>query len=161
MSTALLREHDNIFADLPSGVFLRRSVVAEQPAPRVWPEIAGSERPTYIHPTAIGLAASGFATMMLAFWVCFFGRGEMTPTLGISTLISMIMLGLMAGAGGGRSVTPWQRQWRSFSESLDGEIEVWGTCVHGREAVVQIAGLAWGLAALAEAFCIIIACVRP
>lgn len=102
------------------------------------------------------VTGAGFAWALLAFWVTFIDDGYMTLVLILMTLISAVMLGLLTvGGDGGRNVTPWQRPWRSFGEFLDGEVEVRGTRLRGRDAFIQLAGVAWCLAGLATAFGII------
>jgi hypothetical protein len=81
----------------------------------------------------------------------------MMATMTLATLISMTMLGLLAGFGeGGRNVTPWQRPWRSFQEFLNGEVSVWGARVPGKDAFLQLVVMSWLLAGLATAFAVII-----
>jgi hypothetical protein len=118
------------------------------------------ETPTYLHPAVLVVVTSGYAWFLLVSWVVFFGHGYMGITLVVATMISALMAGMMAVAGG-RNVTPWQRPWRSFREFLAGDVEVWGGRVPGRDAFAQLAGMAFCLAALATAFGIIVEASRP
>ncbi len=147
--------------DFPTGNSMRAPGVAERRADQEWLRVSRDETPAYLHPAVIIAAGAGYAWLLLVFWVVFFGRGYMELSLVVVTLISGVMLGLMAAEGGGRDAVPWQRQWRSFDEFLAGEVEVWGGRVSGWDAFIQLAGMAWSLAALATAFGIIIEIARP
>jgi hypothetical protein len=128
----------------------------------VQPQPWDDPKPTYLHSAAVIAAASGYAGFLLISWVVFFGSGYMGLTLVVATLISVVMLGLMAAFGvKGPNVVPWQRPWQSFHEFLEGEVEVWGGRIPGREAFVQLAATAWCLTALALVFGIIVEAVRP
>ncbi len=142
---------------------------AELGVDHAWPHIpdaapdvdTAAATPTYLHPMVIVVTAAGYGWFLLAFWVAFADYGYMAFTMGIATLISGSMLGLMvAGVVGGRNMTPWQRHWASFQEFLDGHVEVWGSRVSGRDVFYQLAGMSWLLAGLATAFAVIVACVR-
>jgi hypothetical protein len=117
--------------------------------------------PTSLHPMVVVAAVGGLAWFLMAFWVAFFGYGEMTYVMDIATMISGTMVGLMVGGViAGRNVTPWQRPWHSFREFLDSEVEVWGARLSGRDAFFQLAGMSWLLGALATAFAIIVMAIR-
>src|ERR1700722_2373758 len=157
----LTRDPDPIVGQAPTGILIHEPRQAEPGAEHVWPEVSGHETPTYLHPAVLIVTASGYAWFLLVFWVVFWGYGYMGLTLAVATLISVAMLGLMAGGGaGGRNVVPWQRPWHSFREFLGGEVEVWGARMSGSDAFLQLAGMAWLLAALTTAFGIIIEVVR-
>ena len=152
---------DEALFEVPTGILSHEPERAEPGAEHVWPEVSGQGTPTYLHGGVVVAAAAGYAWLLLAFWIAFWGYGYMMVTMAVATLISMTMLGLMAGGGaGGRNVAPWQRPWRSFQEFLDGEVEVWGARVRGKEAFVQLAAMSWLLAGLGTAFAVIIALVR-
>src|SRR5580658_654664 len=120
-------------------------------------EKADDPTPTYLHPAVVVVTASGYAWTLLVFWAVFFGYGYMGLSLVVATLISGVMLGMMAvGSAGSRDVTPWQRHWRSFQEFLDGDVQVWGGRIPGRDAFLQLAGMSWCLAGLATVFGVII-----
>lgn len=166
----LLREPDDIVQardadeplwDTPTGILTHEPERADPGAEHVWPEVAGKGQPTYLHPAVLVIAAAGYAWFLLSFWAVFWGYGYMPLTLAVASLISVLMLGLMAGGGtGGRNVSPWERPWHSFQEFLDGEVAVWGARVPGKEAFVQLVAMSWLLAGLATAFAVIIASVR-
>jgi hypothetical protein len=156
-----LEDADELPWDVPTGILTHEPERAEPGAEHIWPEVSGNATPTYLHSGVVVAAASGYAWFLLAFWAVFWGYGYMMLAMTVATLISVTMLGLMAGGGaGGRNVTPWQRPWRSFQEFLDGEVEVWGARVSGKEAFVQLTVMSWLLAGLATAFAVIIALVR-
>ena len=162
MSTTMSRDTHAIDFDMrPSILPHHHFFPAEPPDLPAWPDVAGNEEPTYLHPAVVRIAASGYAWMLLMFWIIFAGYGYMGFTLFIATMISGVMIGLLAvGGGAGRSVAPWQRQWRSFDEFLHGKLDVWGARISGRDAFIQLAALSWCLAGLATAFAIIIASVQ-
>jgi hypothetical protein len=151
-----------ITREVPTGIFVHQPPRAEPGAEHIWPEVSGTEEPTYLHPGAIIGAASGYAGFLLVSWMVFAGHGYMGLTLAVATMISGVMLGLMAGGGaGGRNTTPWQRPWRSFREFLGGKVEVWGGQIPGREAFIQLTAMAWCLTLLAVVFGVIVEAVRP
>jgi hypothetical protein len=161
----LLREPVEIsdleILEVPTGILTHDPLQAEPGAEHVWPEVSGEERPTYLHPMVLVTAAGGYAWTLLVFWVVFWGYGYMGVSMTVATLISCMMLGLLAAGGaGGRVVTPWQRPWRSFREFLASDVEVWSGRVSGRDAFIQLAGMSWCLAALATVFGIIIEASR-
>ena len=126
------------------------------------PERQTIRHPTYLHPAVVIVAASGYAWTLLVYWAVFFGYGTMGLSLAVATLISGVMLGMMAfGSAGSRDVTPWQRRWRSIQEFLEGDVQVWGGRIPGRDAFVQLVGMAWCLAALATAFGVIVELAKP
>jgi hypothetical protein len=147
--------------EVPTGILTHHPLQAEPGAEHVWPETSGEAKPTYLHPAVLTTTAAGYAWILLVFWVVFWGYGYMGLSMAVATLISGTMLGLMAAGGaGGRNMTPWQRPWRSFREFLTSDVEVWDSRVSGREVFIQLAGMAWCLAALATVFGIIIAASR-
>lgn len=155
------QELEELMQEVPTGIWTHEPDRAEPAARHVWPEVSGMAQPSYLHPTVVIVSAGAYAWFLLAFWAAFWGYGYMMVTLFVAAMISVIMLGLMAGFGaGGRSVIPWQRPWRSFQEFLDGEVEVWGARVPGKEAATQLIVMSWLLAALATAFAVIVAVVR-
>jgi len=136
--------------------------LTEREAERVSTDGSRLERPTYLHPAVVAVAVAGYAWMLLAFWVAFAGYGYMSLAMFAATMISAIMIGsLIAGPSAAHNSTPWQRPWRSVKEFLDGEVQVWGARVRGRDAFVQLGGMAWCLALLATAFSVITAMSRP
>lgn len=174
MSTTLLRTRHDIAPDIaadiapdiawevPTGILHHAPPPVEDDAELLWPEHPGEAPPAYLHPFAVAGAAAGYAWFLLVFWAVFSGDGYIGFVLFVASLVSCIMLGLLGiGGGGGRNVAPWQRHWRSFSEFLGGQVQVWGARISGREAFIQLVGAAWCLAALATAFGIIIVLSRP
>jgi hypothetical protein len=155
------QDADELLWDVPTGILTHEPERADPAAKHVWPEASGDATPTYLHAGVLVAATADYAWLLLAFWVVFWGYGYMMITMAVATLISATMLGLMAGGGaGGRNVTQWQRPWHSFQEFLNGEVEVWGGRVPGKEAFVQLAAMSWLLAGLGTAFAVIIALVR-
>jgi hypothetical protein len=172
MDTLLREPGEIITADAPD-ISILEPREAELGVDHAWlvpdveaaePEDAAPTRlqpPTYLHPVVVVAAVGGYAWFLLAFWVAFLGYGYMTLTMDLATLISGTIIGLMVGGVvAGRNMTPWQRPWHSFREFLDGEVEVWGARVSGRDAFFQLAGMSWLLAALATTFAVIVAVVR-
>lgn len=154
-------QSSELMLEAPTGIFTHEPTRAEPGSEHVWPAVAGTAKPTYLHAGVVIAAASGYAWFLLAFWAAFWGFGYMMLALAVATLISVTMLGMMAGlGGGGRTVTPWERPWHSFQEFLDGEVSVWGARVPGKDACVQLVAMSWLLAALATAFAVIIVLVR-
>lgn len=155
------QKSDELSWDAPTGILTHEPERAEPGAKHVWPEVTGNATPTYLHAGVVVAAAAGYAWFLLAFWAAFWGYGYMMLALAVATLISVTMLGLMAGGGaGGRNVSQWQRPWHSFQEFLGGEVEVWGARVSGKEAFIQLTAMSWLLAGLATAFAVIIALAR-
>jgi len=152
---------EHLMQEVPTGIWSHEPDRADFAAQHVWPEVSGGATPSYLHPWVVIGASGAYAWTLLAFWTAFWGYGYMMATMFVATMISVVMLGLMAGFGsGGRSVIPWQRPWRSFQEFLDGEVEVWNARIRGREAFVQLMAMSWLLAAMATAFAVIVMVVR-
>lgn len=155
------QDADELLWDVPTGILTHEPERAEPGAEHVWPEVSGSATPTYLHSGVVVTAAAGYAWFLLSFWAAFWGFGYMMLALAVATLISVTMLGLLAAGGaGGRNVTQWERPWHSFQEFLDGEVQVWGARVPGRDAFWQLAAMSWLLAGLATAFAVIVVLVR-
>ena len=139
-----------------------RTDLAERKAERVLTDGSQLEAPTYLHPAVVAVAVAGYAWMLLAFWGVFAGYGYMSLAMFVATMISTIMIGsLIAGPTAAHNSTPWQRPWRSVQEFLDGEVQVWGARIPGRDAFVELGGMAWCLALLATAFSVITVMSRP
>jgi hypothetical protein len=154
-------EVEELLLEAPTGIFSHGPARAEPGERHPWPEAWSDVEPSYMHPAVVVAVAAGYGWFLLAFWVAFWGFGYMMVTMVAATGISLLMLGLMVGFGaGGRNLVPWQRPWRSFDQFLNGEVEVWGARISGKEACVQLVAMSWLLAALATAFAIIIMCVR-
>jgi hypothetical protein len=161
VDTDQLLDADELLWDVPTGILVHEPDRAEPGAEHVWPEVSGNAKPSYLHAGVVVAVAAGYAWFLLAFWAVFWGYGYMMLAMSVATLISMTMLGLMAGGGGGgRNVTQWERPWHSFREFLDGDVAVWGARISGREAFVQLVAMSWLLAVLATAFAVIVALVR-
>ncbi len=162
MGTTLLRDLHSIDQQVRTGVPRQSTPLAERDAEHVRPDVSRNETPTYLHPAVVTTVLAGYAWMLLVFWIVFAGYGYMSLALFVATMISIVMLGLLIGCGSGaRNLTPWQRPWRSFREFLASDVEVWDGRISGRDAFVQLAGMAWCLAALATAFAIVTAASRP
>ncbi|MDA8052373.1 MAG: hypothetical protein M0002_20620 [Rhodospirillales bacterium] len=121
------------------------------PVERSWP----------MHPLVIGGAIAGWALILLAFWVLFFGDPGMEMNLFIVTGISVVMLGLLAGIGFRASGAGLQtRTLTHFRDFLRGQVETQTGAIPGRDAFKLVAGMAAGLALAGVGFAIIISAVR-
>ena len=160
-ATTLSRGRQGQAWEVPTGILRHDAPHAESADLKFWPDAAGGAPPSYLHPAVVAIAAAGSAWFLLAFWITLGGDSLTAYLLAIATLISCLTLGLLLVGSEGRNVVPWQRHWRSFHEFLAGHVDVWGARVSGREAFIQIAGLAWCLAALATTFAVIIAAEHP
>jgi hypothetical protein len=110
MDTSLREPDDIIWHDELSRDFVDEQQPVETEFAHVQSQPWDNPRPTYLHSAAVIAAASGYAGFLLISWALFFGRGYMGLSLVVATLISVVMLGLMAAFGAkGPNVAPWQR----------------------------------------------------
>lgn len=153
MSTSTTYDfRNNLLVDRPRAASQRRRAVDA-----AWRPV-GLQPATHVHPFAVGAAAAGYAWFLLVCWVVFAADPQMVPTLLMCTFISVIMLGLLAGAGlSSPDVTPWMRGGRSWAEFLDGRVDTFTGPMTGRQVFAHLAGLSFVLALAATALGIIIA----
>ena len=113
---------------------------SEGPAPfRHGPERRKQLLPaTAVHPGAIAIALVASATLLIAAWAGFAG-GPTSLVLTVVTVLLVVLFGCLVGGGMmGRNMTPEREQERSFSDFLNGDVDIATGRISGREALLQI-----------------------
>lgn len=93
---------------------------------------------TNVHSGAVAAALAAYGWFIAVAWVAF-GRGYAALDLVVVVLISVVLLGLLAGgAMMSRNMTPDRELTRTFSEFVNGKVDTETGQVSGRAALVQI-----------------------
>jgi hypothetical protein len=96
---------------------------------------------TGVHPGAITASLAAYCFFIIAAWIVF-GRGYAALDLAVVILISVVLLGLLAGCGlMSRNVTPDRETERTFGEFVNGVVDTATGEISGRDALVQIAAM--------------------
>jgi hypothetical protein len=99
----------------------------------------GTPKPaTNVHSGAVAAALAAFAWFITVAWIAF-GRGYAALDLVVVVIVSVVLLGLLAGgAMMSRNMTPDRETTRTFGEFLNGNVDIETGWVSGRAALVQI-----------------------
>jgi hypothetical protein len=93
---------------------------------------------TNVHSGAVAAALAAYAWFIVVAWIAF-GRGYAALDLVVVVLISVVLLGLLAGgAMMSRNVTPDRETTRTFAQFVNGRVDIETGRVSGRDALVQI-----------------------
>ena len=108
-----------------------------------------------VHPRVLGILVTGYAMMLVSFWISFARDLETAALLTVVTVLMIIYFSLVAGGITlADTPAPGERQ-RSFSEFLHGPVQTLTGVIDGREAAVQILLLPACLTTLAIAIGVI------
>jgi hypothetical protein len=99
----------------------------------------GAPKPaTNVHSGAVAAALAAYAWFIMIAWIAF-GRGYAALDLVVVVLISVVLLGLLAGgAMMSRNMTPDRETTRTFAQFVNGRVDIETGRVSGRDALVQI-----------------------
>ena len=118
------------------------SVSADAPSPSglvVDPDHGTPKPATNVHSGAVAAALAAYAWFIAVAWIAF-GRGYAALDLVVVVLVSVVLLGLLAGgAMMSRNMTPDRETTRTFGEFVNGNVDIETGRVSGRAALVQIA----------------------
>jgi hypothetical protein len=96
---------------------------------------------TGVHSGAIVASLGAYCFFIIVAWIVF-GRGYAALDLTVVILISVVLLGLLAGCAlMSRNVTPDRETDRTFGEFVNGVVDTATGEISGREAFVQIAAM--------------------
>jgi hypothetical protein len=129
-------------------------------------ELAAHNKPVFnhLHPKIYGAAAGLIAWFTLMAWVLFDYNGGASESLMIVTVLFVVAIALPAVLSlvgqkdngmphEGRSQPPTLHDWR------DGDFEVWGAKLHGRDAAIDVLlplmAVSFGLTAIGIVFVIV------
>lgn len=101
---------------------------------------------TVLHPIAVTIPMAAFAWFILSTWIGF-GGGEASLVLAVVTFLGLMYFSLLVvGAAFARDAGIGRTTRRTFSEFLDGDVEIATGRITGREALEKIAALPIALA---------------
>jgi hypothetical protein len=96
---------------------------------------------TGVHPAAIATSLAAYGVFIIAAWIAF-GRGYAALDLTVVVVITVVLLGLLAGgAAMSRNMTPDRKTERSFGEFVNGPVDTATGEITGRDAFLQIAAM--------------------
>ena len=96
---------------------------------------------TGVHPGAIAASLAAYGFFIIAALIAF-GRGYAALDLTVVILISVVLLGLLAGCAlKSRNVTPDRETKRTFGEFVNGVVDTATGEISGRDALAQIAAM--------------------
>jgi hypothetical protein len=96
---------------------------------------------TGVHPGAIAASLAAYCFFLIAAWIAF-GQGYAALDLTVVILISVVLLGLLAGCAlMSRNVTPDRETERTFGEFVNGQVDTATGEISGRDALVRIAAM--------------------
>jgi hypothetical protein len=92
-----------------------------------------------IHPIAVAIPVAALAWFLLAIWIGF-GGSETSLVVAAVSFLAVMYASLIAGGGASaRDVRIGRSRRRSFSEFLEGDVEIATGSITGRQALQQIA----------------------
>ncbi|MGV1788566.1 MULTISPECIES: hypothetical protein [Agrobacterium] len=100
---------------------------------------------TSIHPGAVAIPLASATWLIAVAWIAF-GHGDAILSLIMVTLICAVFFGLLVVGGAYAHQADEPAQPRSFSEFLEGDVDIATGRISGREALLQIASLPIALA---------------
>ena len=102
------------------------------------PDHGATKPATTVHSGAVAAALAAYAWFIMIAWIAF-GRGYAALDLVVVVLISVVLLGLLAGgAMMSRNMTPDRETTRTFAQFVNGRVDIETGRVSGRDALVQI-----------------------